>query len=185
MVLFSRLGGFEAAPGPAQSDRITAPSGVGATKMPLPLPAATGAIIAAQTKHPATATRRESRGLAAPMSALRLTGHCRQLLSRVILSLLLQVSILASGLLHLSQSASIQTFHATIRTAHHSIRVSKQATWALWDGPHGRRLRKKIEFEFFTLILGSGGNNLCLVIFWPGWGVLAFTAFMFSTWYAG
>jgi hypothetical protein len=36
-----------------------------------------------------------------------------------------------------------------------------------------RKLRKKLVFEFMTLILGSGGNNMCLLLFWPGWWLIA------------
>lgn len=43
----------------------------------------------------------------------------------------------------------------------------------IWETRSVRRLRKKLVFEFFTLILGFG-NPLCLMLFWPGWWVLGF-----------
>jgi len=41
-------------------------------------------------------------------------------------------------------------------------------TWSAWDSKPVRRLRKKVEFEFFVLLLGCG-NTLFLMVFWPGW----------------
>lgn len=33
-------------------------------------------------------------------------------------------------------------------------------------------LRKKLFFEFMAFVLGAGGNQILLVVFWPGWVVL-------------
>lgn len=57
--------------------------------------------------------------------------------------------------------------------------------WSAWNSSQGRRLRKKLEFEFFVLILGCG-NSLCLAVFWPGWFIigllyLTWTVFRFLT----
>ncbi|OTB01061.1 hypothetical protein M426DRAFT_223280 [Hypoxylon sp. CI-4A] len=45
--------------------------------------------------------------------------------------------------------------------------------WTIWQTRSAKRWRKKIAFEFVALMLGSGGNAVCLILFWPGWWILA------------
>ncbi|KAI0466036.1 hypothetical protein F4859DRAFT_341340 [Xylaria cf. heliscus] len=144
----------------------------------------TGAFIAASAKNPATSSPHGSWIFTTLASTLHLAGYYQRHLHNALLPLFLQASLFASRLLHLGQTASVRTFQTTGRILYYSIQLSKQTAWKLWDSTQGRRFRKKIEFEFFTLILGGGGNNLCLVIFWPGWGILAVAGFVFSAWYA-
>ncbi|KAI1270987.1 hypothetical protein F5Y07DRAFT_45400 [Xylaria sp. FL0933] len=143
-----------------------------------------GAIITAPTKTLATIGRHGSQIFIILVSALRLASHYQRLLSGAFLPLFLQASLLAAGLLGLGQSISVQTCRATRSIMCHAARHLKRATRTLWNSTQMRRLRKRIEFEFFTLILGAGGNNLCLVLFWPGWGVVGLAAFVLSAWYA-
>jgi hypothetical protein len=35
-----------------------------------------------------------------------------------------------------------------------------------------KKLSKKLFFEFMVFVLGTGGNQILLVLFWPGWMVL-------------
>ena len=56
------------------------------------------------------------------------------------------------------------TKNMTMRTTTALSRVVSTA----WNSKQVRRLQKKVEFEFFVLILGCG-NSFCLVLFWPGW----------------
>ncbi|GAP91860.1 hypothetical protein SAMD00023353_7500370 [Rosellinia necatrix] len=167
----------------ALSNRTTVPAMSDAMNMSTSLPIIAGGAITAPTKKPATDPRHVP-WLSILLGSPHPASHCQRLLGDVFLSLILEASLLVSGLLHLSRSASAWIFRAAGSIAHRSIRFSKQTTCALWDSTHGRRFRKKIEYEFFTLILGGGGNNLCLVIFWPGWGILALTTFVVSVWYA-
>ncbi|KAK3991045.1 hypothetical protein QBC44DRAFT_210482, partial [Cladorrhinum sp. PSN332] len=44
-----------------------------------------------------------------------------------------------------------------------------QLMWMAWDSKRSRRFRKRLEFEFFVLILGPLGNMMLLLLFWPGW----------------
>lgn len=69
-----------------------------------------------------------------------------------------------------------RTIFATRLLAARTLDVTRRLVWALWDSRRGRRLRKRIEFELFVLILGPGGNALFLMLFWPGWLMLAFLA---------
>ena len=51
-----------------------------------------------------------------------------------------------------------------------------------WNSKSVRRLRKKLEYEFFVLILGPGGNALFLMIFWPGWLIAAAALWTLWSW---
>lgn len=166
----------------ARLDRTTAPAGFGTVNLLFPFPTTTGAIINIPTINPATVSRRRSRVLATLVPALRLASHCERLFARALWALLLQAFLSTLGLLRLSQCASIVILQVTRIMAYHSIRLFKRAAWATWDSTQARRLRKKIEFEFFTLILGCG-NNLFLIILWPGWGILAIVALILWAWY--
>lgn len=60
--------------------------------------------------------------------------------------------------------------------------VSKLA-WGAWNSKQSRRLRKKLEFEFFVLILGCG-NGFILMVFWPGWLLvgLVYLLYLLCSW---
>ncbi|KAI0188264.1 hypothetical protein EV127DRAFT_131191 [Xylaria flabelliformis] len=140
--------------------------------MSLALPA--GAVVATSANTPTTGSHHGSRSFTTLVSALHLTR---------LLSLFLQASVFVFGLLYLSLFASVQILQAAGAIIYHSIQFFNQAAWRLWDSKHGRQLRKKVEFEFFTLILG-GGNNLCLILFWPGWPILSVVGLVVLAWYA-
>ncbi|KAI2641265.1 hypothetical protein GGS21DRAFT_487612 [Xylaria nigripes] len=148
------------------------------------LPLLAGAILATSSRESPIACPRDHWLLATLTYAQRLASHYQQLLSAALLYLFRQVSRLLSIILHLAPFTSIQAYQAAKSVLHRSVQLSRWATWALWNSKHTKRLKKKIEFEFFTLILGGGGNNLFLVIFWPGWGILALSAFALSAWCA-
>ncbi|KAI1419144.1 hypothetical protein F5Y12DRAFT_789313 [Xylaria sp. FL1777] len=156
--------------------------GSGAMASAVSLP--TEAIVAAPTKIPAPIYRYGSHVITVLASTLRLPGHSQRLFGGAVQTLFLQAALLASGLWVLSQSISMQTWQATKSVTYHFTRLSKKIMWTLWNSTHMKRLKQKIEFEFFTLILGTGGNNLCLIIFWPGWGVLGLVVLALSAWLA-
>lgn len=54
-----------------------------------------------------------------------------------------------------------------------ALSSTKQLVWAAWDCKRSRRFRKRLEFEVFILLLGPGGNAVLLMLFWPGWLLLA------------
>ncbi|KAI1740223.1 hypothetical protein F4680DRAFT_124294 [Xylaria scruposa] len=172
IVILSRFGSPIASVSTTQPDKTTVPAKLAALNMSLALPA--GAVVATSASTPTTGPHHGSRIFTNLVSALQLTR---------LLSLFLQASVLAFGLLYLSLFASVQIFQAARTIMYHSIQFSKQAAWRLWDSKHGRQLRKKVEFEFFTLILG-GGNNLCLIIFWPGWPIISVVTLVLLAWYA-
>ena len=87
-------------------------------------------------------------------------------------------TLVATTSLWASKSIAWRTVYATRLLAARSLAVTRRLAWALWDCKQSRRLRKRIEFELFVLILGPGGNALILMMFWPGWLMLAFLAWV-------
>jgi len=134
-------------------------------------------------KKPVDMSPHASQLLATLEPALCLASHGQQLLRRAILSLL-NISLLASGVVRLGLIAPAYLYQAATSTLYHLAHSSRWAIRRLWNTTQVKRLRKKIEFEFFTLILGAGGNNLFLVIFWPGWYIIGLAGFALWTWYA-
>lgn len=67
---------------------------------------------------------------------------------------------------------SLNVLIATKYSAFHSFNMSTQAVASAWNSKNVQRLRKKLWYEFAVFILGSG-NMVFLMLFWPGWWVLA------------
>jgi hypothetical protein len=55
-----------------------------------------------------------------------------------------------------------------------AVAMSGQIMYGTWESPVVKGLRRRIFHEFAMFILG-GGNALILMLFWPGWWVLAGT----------
>lgn len=96
---------------------------------------------------------------------------------------------LAQLLLHINRIALAYLLFGCNVLALHTLWLTKamlsRAAFALrtlasaaWDSKQGRRLRKKVEFEFFVLILGCG-NGFALVILWPGWLLVGLAYFLY------
>lgn len=67
-----------------------------------------------------------------------------------------------------STIAALQTYLFTKDLTMRSGAALANIARTAWNSKQSRRLQKKVEFEFFVLILGCG-NSFCLVVFWPGW----------------
>ncbi|KAI1266961.1 hypothetical protein F5Y18DRAFT_353272 [Xylariaceae sp. FL1019] len=106
--------------------------------------------------------------------------HCGGSIGRILWPLILQICFVATAGLYLGKLATIRSLKTTTGVLFSLIQASTSTTRMLWNTRAIRRLRKKFEFEFFVLILGGGGNNLFLVIFWPGWIILGCLAFAIS-----
>ncbi|KAL1847549.1 hypothetical protein Daus18300_013918 [Diaporthe australafricana] len=76
--------------------------------------------------------------------------------------------------------ATLQTYLVAKDLTTKSASVLGETVWSAWNSNQGRRLRKKLEFEFFVLILGCG-NSLCLAVFWPGWFVIGLVYLAWTT----
>ncbi|KAK3688626.1 hypothetical protein B0T22DRAFT_159987 [Podospora appendiculata] len=145
------------------------------------------AILAAPTTEPSVAQIRQISLVYSTLSPL--IAHALQVQQILRLATLLVIvrtyfvaRVLATAFLFASRVVAFRTYHASkflmIRTA----LAARQALWALWDSKKFRRIRKKIEFEFFVLLLGPGGNSVLLLLFWPGWIVLIAAAWGLSSW---
>ncbi|KAK4227417.1 hypothetical protein QBC38DRAFT_337742, partial [Podospora fimiseda] len=60
----------------------------------------------------------------------------------------------------------------TLTTSKLVASTALQLLWIAWDSKRSRRLRKRLEFEFFVLLLGPLGNMMFLMAFWAGWVML-------------
>lgn len=77
--------------------------------------------------------------------------------------------------------AALHTFLVTKELANMSVTALSRVAWGAWNSKQARRLRKKLEFEFFVLILGSG-NGIMLMVFWPGWILVGLAYFVYLLW---
>jgi hypothetical protein len=82
-------------------------------------------------------------------------------------------TIVATASLWASKSIAWRTFLALRILAVRTLFLTARLAWTAWDSKRSRRFRKRLEFEFFVLLLGPGGNSLLLMLFWPGWLMLA------------
>ncbi|KAL3418469.1 hypothetical protein PVAG01_10185 [Phlyctema vagabunda] len=69
--------------------------------------------------------------------------------------------------LYASNYLLVQTIHG----ARLSLGAAAEALRRAWQ--RLEPLRKKIFFEFMVFVLGTCGNGLILLLFWPGWLLLA------------
>ncbi|KAH7241838.1 hypothetical protein BKA59DRAFT_214379 [Fusarium tricinctum] len=89
-------------------------------------------------------------------------------------------SITFAGLLHASKTVTLNAFVAARFSAFLSFNMSTQAVASAWNSKNIQRLRSKLFYEFAVFILGSG-NMIFLMLFWPGWWVLAGACWAFWT----
>jgi hypothetical protein len=79
----------------------------------------------------------------------------------------------ATALVSLASIVLLWALTVTRFVAMKTASASQHLPWALWNSKPIRRLRRKLEFEFFVLVLGFG-NAACLYLFYPGfWLCLA------------
>jgi hypothetical protein len=82
-------------------------------------------------------------------------------------------TVVATVSLWASKSIAWRTFLASRILVARALFLAKRLAWTAWDGKRSRRFRKRLEFELFILLLGPGGNTVMLMLFWPGWLMLA------------
>lgn len=106
-------------------------------------------------------------------SSLYLATIFQRLLSTTTLFLFLRAYILSLILLrqsyHISQILLLQSYYASSILAKHGFWASKEGARRAWKA--SEKLRNKLFFEFAVFILG-GGNQVILIVFWPGWIVV-------------
>lgn len=106
-------------------------------------------------------------------NSLYLAAILQQLVSTTTLFLLFKSYILSLFLLqqsfHISQIFFIQSLCASSILSKNAYWASKHGTRVIWRSTEG--IRKKLFKEFMIFVLG-GGNQIILVVFWPGWIVV-------------
>jgi hypothetical protein len=103
-------------------------------------------------------------------SSLYLATILQQLLSTTTIFLLFRTYLLSLFLLqqsyHASQVLLIRGLYASSLLCKTASWTSKRGVRALWKSTEGTR--KKLFREFMIFILGEG-NQVILLLFWPGW----------------
>lgn len=106
--------------------------------------------------------------------SLYLAAVLQRLLSTTTLFILLRASFVSAILLrqfrHTSQLLLLQSYYASVLMSKTLLLTADQSARLAWKATE--QLRKKLIFEFMVFFLGSGGNGLILVLFWPGWIVV-------------
>lgn len=77
-----------------------------------------------------------------------------------------------AGMLYTSRIVALQVYFATKFGAFHSLSISSKAVVGVWRSKRVQRFRDKLWYEFALFVLGSG-NTIFLMLFWPGWWLLA------------
>lgn len=93
----------------------------------------------------------------------------------VVLRTYFAASVAVKSMARLGTFVALPRFLVTRFLAIQAASMTSWLSWMIWNTAYTQRLRKRVEYEFFTLVLGSGGNALCLMVFWPGWIFLALT----------
>ncbi|KAG8673353.1 hypothetical protein FPOAC2_06796 [Fusarium poae] len=108
--------------------------------------------------------------------SLQIALRFQSLVGSISIFLCLRVCYVASitfaSVLYASKTVTFKAFVAAKFSAFHSFNMSSQALASAWNSKKVQRLRNKIWYEFAVFVLGSG-NLIFLMLFWPGWWVLA------------
>ncbi|KAK7957846.1 hypothetical protein PG988_012694 [Apiospora saccharicola] len=133
-------------------------------------------IIAASTKEPnvsSSVRAQRSEVITHLGSAVQVALHFQRILSVVSLSVLVRTYFLASHILLLSKFVGWQALAVSRFVLFKTAVASHIASRAAYNCKSVRRLRKKLEYEFFTFVLGCGNMMFCMM-FWPGWWLMGF-----------
>jgi hypothetical protein len=144
------------------------------------------AILAASTAKQNIALHQHSGRIFVTEPTLKFAFQLQQAIGSLSLHLLLRTyfatSFIVLSLLFAAKTIAFQWYLASRYAALKTSLVLRSVCWAVWGSRTAKRLRKRLEREFFLLILSPGGNSLFLLLFWPGWLVIAATVWYFSIW---
>lgn len=143
-------------------------------------------ILAASTMEPNVALSQDSRQMSVAGQVLRFAFHSQQairaLTQYVFLRTYFAASLSVYYVLFVTQIFTLQSYSTSRFVAISTSSAFKSKCRAVWNSARIKRLRKRIEFEFFILILSPSGNNLFLLLFWPGWLLIAAVVGSLSLW---
>ncbi|KAB5523826.1 hypothetical protein GE09DRAFT_481392 [Coniochaeta sp. 2T2.1] len=144
------------------------------------------AILAASTTEPKVGLHQGSNHAPITSQVLRFAFQTQQAIRSLSQYLFLGAYFAASFVVYyvvfVTQILTSQSYLASRFAAVRTASALKSAYLAVWNSGKIRRLRKRIEFEFFVLILSPSGNNLFLMVFWPGWLLIAAAVWGLSIW---
>ncbi|KAK4666668.1 hypothetical protein QC763_302390 [Podospora pseudopauciseta] len=97
--------------------------------------------------------------------------HFQQLAYHLYLNTLFALTILASASFVASKAVAYRSFLLSKILAESGVLAGRWVYAKVWNGQRSRLFRKRLEFEIFVLLFGSG-NTILLLVLWPGWIVL-------------
>ncbi|KAK4184676.1 hypothetical protein QBC35DRAFT_477034 [Podospora australis] len=121
-----------------------------------------GAVPPAPTPTTVSRTRQQSNVISALSPLVQHALQLQQLISTIALHLFVR----AYFAVYLVTSATLE---ASMSIARRALILSKWLGQKTWKSRRATRLRKRLEFELFVLLVGPCGNMLFLMLFWPGW----------------
>lgn len=132
-------------------------------------------IIAAPTKLPRFLDRTDFASTIAP--ATRAVAQCQQNLNVLLFSVVLHVYWLINCSSRVALDITVRGLAVSKSSLVLMAAVLARGVWLAWDSKAMRKLKRKLEFEFFTLMLTTG-HHICVVLLWPGWWLFAICASM-------
>ncbi|OIW32283.1 hypothetical protein CONLIGDRAFT_264640 [Coniochaeta ligniaria NRRL 30616] len=143
-------------------------------------------ILAASTMEPNVAVRQGSKQISIAGHVLKFAFQLQQAIRSLSQYLFLRAYFTASlvvyYVLFITQIFTFQSYLASRFVALKTASTLKSMLGAVWNSRRLKRLRKRIEFEFFAMILSPSGNNVFLLVFWPGWLLIAAAVWGLSIW---
>ncbi|KXJ89184.1 hypothetical protein Micbo1qcDRAFT_206752 [Microdochium bolleyi] len=135
------------------------------------------AIIAGPTKEPVVLAPTDLVSVLAP--AVRAASQCQQMLGAWYLQIFLRAFALLRHALWFTHAFTIRSLVLSKSALLNTAAVATRVGWLAWDCKTMRRFKKKLEFELFTIML-STGNQVCVLVFWPGWWLIVLA--MLTSW---
>lgn len=140
-------------------------------------------LLTASRLEPTVALRPHSTLIVGLGKAFALSLQLHHRLLNVFLFICLQSYLISHALLAAaSYTCKHLLFYAFIASAFilkHAFAMSTKAIFDIWDSKSVQNIRARIFYEFAVFILGCG-NAMFLLIFWPGWLLLA--GLCFAAW---
>jgi hypothetical protein len=135
------------------------------------------AILAAPTTELNVVLPGRSNKFAAFGPTLRFAYHFQQAIGSVsffiILRTVFTVNLVLLGLLVTAKVVAFRSYLVSKFLAVKTATLLRLACVAASSSKSVRRFRKKMEYEVYALFVGPGVNTMLLLVFWPGWLVVA------------